>query len=137
MNNWPSLKTGSISQTEHPLRIMFFVTALYGALHALCWHSHFPSLAEKMLWRTSSIIIAGGPLTIIAIAFGYDYMEGKLPAGMLDDMLSWLGSIIYGLCAVSYVGARLLILIEAFVSLRNLPAAAYQTPNWTPWLPHL
>jgi hypothetical protein len=137
MNNWPSLKTGSISQTENPLRIMFFVTALYGALHALCWHSHFPSLAEKMLWRTSSIIIAGGPLTIIAIAFGYDYMEGKLPAGMLDDMLSWLGSIIYGLCAVSYVGARLLILIEAFVSLRNLPAAAYQTPNWTPWLPHL
>ena len=90
-----------------------------------------------MLWRTSSIIIAGGLATATVLYSGFYYVDDRLPIGMRDKIWSSLGVIISVLSTVSYVGARLYILIEAFISLRDLPAAAYQTPSWTPWLPHL
>ena len=86
MNNWPSAETGLLSRTKTPAWIMTVVTALYGALHALCWHSHFPSLAETMLWRTSSIIIAGGLATATVLYSGFYYVDDRLPIGMRDKI---------------------------------------------------
>jgi hypothetical protein len=36
-----------------------------------------------------------------------------------------------------YCAARAFVVVEAFISLRSLPADAYRTPNGTAWLPHL
>ena len=32
---------------------------------------------------------------------------------------------------------RLFLVVEAFISLRKVPIAVYQTPDWTQWIPHL
>lgn len=90
-----------------------------------------------MLWRTASIIIAAGPVTFMTVTSGILYVSDWLPPGRHGMIWALLVVIVWGLCGVIYVGARLFILLEAFISLRDLPAAAYQTPNWTPWLPHL
>ena len=48
--------------------------------------------------------------------------------------------IIYCCCVIFfliYVFARLFLIIEAFISLRKLPIEAYQTPEWTQWIPHI
>lgn len=63
VGNWSTSTTGE-DGTIIPIFTMVFVTALYGGLHALCWESHFPSYAEKMLWWTSSCIVVGGPATL-------------------------------------------------------------------------
>jgi hypothetical protein len=36
-----------------------------------------------------------------------------------------------------YVFSRSFLVVEAFVSLRRLPTAAYNTPSWTQYLAHL
>ena len=38
---------------------------------------------------------------------------------------------------LSYVPARIFLVVEAFASFRDLPDAVYQTPHWTDWIPHL
>ena len=41
------------------------------------------------------------------------------------------------ICAVVYVISRAYVTLESFISLRALPSDAYQTVDWTVWLPHL
>jgi hypothetical protein len=41
-----------------------FPTAIYGGLHALCWHTHFPSHVERLLWRVSALFIAGSGFAV-------------------------------------------------------------------------
>jgi hypothetical protein len=138
VKNWPRSKTGLLSHLVAPFYTMAVVTALYGALHALCWHSHFPSVAEKMLWRTSSVVIAAGPVTGYAGFYVWDKVEGWLLGyDLLDYLWDSMGIIAIVLGLLVYVSSRFFILIEAFISIRSLPEGAYQTPNWTSWLPHL
>jgi hypothetical protein len=134
VKNWPRSRTGLLSDSEAPVYTLGVVTALYGALHALCWHSHFPSVAEKMLWRTSSIIIAAGPGTVLSVSYSL-WTVGEWFNYDLAETHPYVA--FFWLCLLVYVSARLFILIEAFISIRSLPEGAYQTPNWTAWLPHL
>ena len=52
----------------------------------------------------------------------------------------WWQNIIIGvsvfLCGLSLVLARAFIVIEAFISIRKLPASAYDTTSWTKISPH-
>jgi hypothetical protein len=64
----------------------------------------------------------------------------------LDDLDKSLGDreilnmsalvFIYTLVMV-YVCSRSFLVVEAFISLRKLPIAAYNTPSWTQYLAHL
>ncbi|KAK4184543.1 hypothetical protein QBC35DRAFT_455175 [Podospora australis] len=58
-----------------------------------------------------------------------------------SDLYKWYlfypGVAILGPVLLVYAGARLYLVIEAFVSLRSVPQSAYQTPDWTRYLPHL
>ena len=47
-----------------------------------------------------------------------------------------IGSLVI-LCGLSFCLARLFIVVEAVISIRNLPAAAYVTPDWTQIFPHV
>jgi hypothetical protein len=38
---------------------------------------------------------------------------------------------------VLYAVARLYLVVEAFINLRNVPMTVYDTPAWTQLLPHL
>jgi len=138
VGNWPIDKTGLLSNDDYiPVRTLAVVTALYGALHALCWHSHFPSVAEKMLWRISSIVIAAGPVAVWTGGIGSGAIQNWLDHSMLRQLWDQVLFVAPLLFALVYVSSRLFILLEAFISVRSLPEEAYQTPNWTSWLPHL
>ena len=47
-----------------------------------------------------------------------------------------IGSLVF-LCGLSFCLARLLIVVEAVISIRRLPAAAYVTPDWSQLYPHI
>ena len=40
-------------------------------------------------------------------------------------------------CGFLYVASRVFIVVEAFISLRTLPEAAYLSPEWAVSVPHL
>lgn len=52
----------------------------------------------------------------------------------------WWDNVLIGtsatVCGVLFLLARAFLVVEAFVSIRQLPAAAYETPEWTQVFPH-
>ena len=121
---------------------LWLASFAYGAIHAAVWHSHFPTLAEKWLWRSSSAYIswAGGLWIVLN---GVAQMWQPLNAyweGWMEGKCHWWDNVLIGatatVCGVSFLLARGFLVVEAFLSIRQLPAAAYETPNWTQVFPH-
>ena len=115
----------------------------YGGMHAVAWHSYFPSDSEALLWLASSIVIAASGLiwvTIDAAALGSKRIEKYWErVEILQEhwvSLWGLGSLA-AMCGATYLAARAYLVIEAFVSLRSFPADTFATPTWTQVFPHL
>ncbi|OTA95682.1 hypothetical protein M434DRAFT_20093 [Hypoxylon sp. CO27-5] len=102
-----------------------------------------PTTAETWLWRASALYIGfcGGLWVIL------NFLVAKIPAlnifwdhWMYGEKTWWqnlgLGALVF-LCGFSLVLARMFIVVEAIVSIRELPASAYQTPEWIDLFPHL
>lgn len=122
--------------------ILWLSNFIYGGLHASAWNDHFPSSAEKWLWRASCsyISFAGGLWIILNWAaaayprlndFWERWMDGK--KGRIWGVL--LGFVVL-VCGVSFCAARVFLVLEAFISIRDLPLGAYDTPNWSQIVPH-
>ncbi|KAL9131223.1 MAG: hypothetical protein Q9175_006823 [Cornicularia normoerica] len=123
--------------------VVWSASMAYGGLHATAWNGHFPSRIEMWLWRASSICVAGSGLTWILINMlartfkGFKaYWERVESLRAHWTSLVGLGSLatLFGL---AYLLARIYLVVEAFISLRRLPAAAFETAEWTQLVPHL
>lgn len=55
----------------------------------------------------------------------------------LRVILTYALTMIVWLLLVLFLVARIYIVIEAYISLRSMPAAMYETPDWPKWVPHL
>ncbi|KAF8856437.1 hypothetical protein BDZ45DRAFT_745482 [Acephala macrosclerotiorum] len=157
--NWPK-HAGYLSESIYTSWAAIALAAgLYGGLHVSARNSHFPSFIEKVMWCASSILIAGsGAITLIYILIdrlpthgGESFLFqlwGELHTitrenswerifDILDDIHDFIS--LYGVCilGLAYIFARMFIVVEAFISLRDLPIGVYQTPNWTQSIPHL
>ena len=122
--------------------ILWSLNFLYGGIHAAAWNSHFPSTAEKWLWRTSASYIGFcGGLWILLNFSALTYPPlNEFWERWMDGISSWfyfavLGSAVV-VCGLSFCLARGFILIEAFISIRSLEEAAYNTPEWAQLFPH-
>jgi hypothetical protein len=104
------------------------IATLFGAIHLIAWFFEFESHAEKWLWRISSLTITCVP-PVFFVGFRFD-------ARVREEARS-LGFPLAVLCGVSYILARLLLLVLPFVSLRSLPPEAYHTVRWTTFIPHI
>lgn len=123
--------------------VVWSASMAYGGVHAAAWNGHFPSRIEMWLWRASSICIAGSGLTWILINLLARTFKGfKAYWAKVETLrahwtsLVGLGSLAT-LCGLAYLLARIYLVVEAFISLRKLPAAAFETLEWTQVFPHL
>ena len=122
--------------------ILWLACLAYGAVHLSAWNDHFPTVAEQWLWRSSSLYIGFcGGLWIVLNYLAQSF--GPLNAfweKWMDGEGRWWQNLLIGIpvlvCGVSLILARAFIVIEAFISIRELPAAAYETPTWTQVFPH-
>ena len=126
-----------------------FLSSCYGSFYIAAWFAAFPTPIEETLWRLSSVSVAssglllGGlsqllnPLQSIMFRIERGPFVVKTVAFLLAFLLSffYLGAIT-GFIA-GYGCSRIYLFVEAFLSIRSLPLAAYRTPNWTQWIPHL
>jgi hypothetical protein len=116
-------------------------TALYGGLHSAAWNAYFPTSTERDWWRYSSIIAASSGSVFSALSI-LSYLIHRTTAAIhirnsyliLSQSLIGLGG--WGLMVAFFV-SRMFLVIEAFISLRKLPLAAYDTPRWLQDIPHI
>ena len=123
--------------------VVWSASMAYGGVHATAWRGYFPSRAETILWRVSSLFIAGSGLTWILINMLARTFKGfkaywKKVASLRAHWTSLVGlGSLATICGLLYLSARMYLVIEAFVSLRKLPESAFDTLQWTQLVPHL
>ena len=121
--------------------ILWLACLAYGAIHLTAWNVHFPTVAEQWLWRSSSLYIGFcGGLWIILNYLTQAYQPlNNFWDSWMDGGGTWWQNIIIGvpviICGLSLVFARAFVVVEAFVSIRELPVGAYETPTWTQVFP--
>lgn len=123
--------------------ILWLANFAYGAIHAAAWAEHFPTNAEKWLWRARSVYIGfcGGLWTVLNYATLANRPLNEFWEKWMDGGGRRWQHILLGvpvvICGSSLIFARGFIVVEAFLSIRSLPAAAYDTPSWSQVFPHM
>ena len=122
--------------------VLWLACFVYGSIHVAAWNEHFPSLPEMWLWRSSSLYIGfcGGLWTVLNyITRSYKPLNAFWER-WVDGGGKWWQNLLIGIpvvvCGSSLIFARVFIVIEAFISIRELPAGAYDTPAWSQVFPH-
>ena len=107
------------------LSVLGLCPALFGAVHVASWHTTLPSDAEPWMWRASSIycVVAGVVFTVITLLLG----DNK------PTSLEWVSVFILTI----YVITRVYMIVEVFLSLRALPRSAFESVQWSSFVPHI
>jgi hypothetical protein len=111
-----------------PNWVAAILTAIaFGGTHCIAWDFHYPTAAEALLWRISSLLIVCiGPLGVL----GYwmrkcGYMRGKSLRYSLI-FFNWL-----------YLVVRTYLLAEIFIAFRSMPTGVYDTVDWSQYVLNL
>ena len=107
--------------------VMFVIGVVYGGIHCVGWFYTFPSSDEAMLWRVLSGVLLGFNFLLPLVQSILVLL--KFPK-TISLFYAWALSII----VVAYVVLRLLLLVEAFISLGHL--AGLLADKWTSFIPH-
>ncbi|KAF9004261.1 hypothetical protein BDQ17DRAFT_1224182, partial [Cyathus striatus] len=112
---------------------------IFGLIHCISWNSHFPSLIERNLWRTSAVIVSSA---LIFLSCDYVFL-------LYWRLNSYKGvhftsHSVYNFCfhliiifATLYALARFYLLVKAVIAFRALPASALENVNWYDFIPHI
>ncbi|KAL7812696.1 hypothetical protein V8C44DRAFT_329024 [Trichoderma aethiopicum] len=141
--NWPGDDLLRHMQGHLMGIILWSSSTVYGAVHIAGWNEVFPTTIESWFWRASGVyIVFSGLLWSLLNLMGH--LSGSVWwfwYGILEGAERKRSHVlIYVLCCIGgtcYVVARVYLVLEAFVSLRSLPAAAYDSPSWILTVPHL
>jgi hypothetical protein len=128
--------------------VISIISLMYIGLHLIGWNLSFPTVLERQLWRTATLTLLASFLSygilFIIIAWRLPAacrLFGVSGANTVLELLFLLPLWLQYSIAVTWIGsyglARLYIIVEAFISLRALPLAAYETVNWFNFLPHV
>ena len=110
------------------------VGVVFGGIHCVGWFFNFPSSVEAMLWRVSSAVLTGIAflLPIILVFVGF-FFENIISVRNRVGFLIGFFSIILQV----YVVSGLILLVEAFISLRHLTQGMLALVKWTSFIPHI
>ena len=110
------------------------VGAVFGGIHCVGWYFNFPSSAEAMLWRVSSAVLTGiaflFPILVFFVAFLSQFINN-------DSLQDYFVYSFMTIVLLVYVVSRLILLVEAFISLRHLTPGMLALVKWTSFIPHI
>ncbi|KAK0109755.1 hypothetical protein ONS95_002431 [Cadophora gregata] len=142
-SNWPA--EDLLRGTEGLIMGMtlWCLSVAYGAIHIAAWNDYFTSVAEQWLWHASAVYISfSGLLWLFINLIAHEW---KAVDAYWDRVLMyeahWISyaslGVVCSLCGIAYISARTYLVLEAFISIRELPLAAYNTPDWMTFFPSL
>ena len=132
----------------------------YCCLHFIAWHFTFPTLVERKLWRAGCIAILMTTFIFLACE---TYQDGhrlgrwerwyiklfpKRSGGLHRmntmekrmrerEFIPMWEVIIMSPVTMVYTIARTYIVVEVFVSLRSLPVGAFDSVQWSNYIPNV
>ena len=124
----------SISHDRSKDEFVFFMSAfgvVFGGIHCAGWFFNFPSSDEAMLWRVCSVVLTGIAFLLPPLIPLLYFLEGILNLSM------YFFFPFYTIILLAYVVSRLLLLVEAFISLRHLTPGTLALVKWTSFMPHI
>ncbi|KAK0431862.1 hypothetical protein EV421DRAFT_133913 [Armillaria borealis] len=125
-----TFRFSSGSEDNHWARfvILLGVGSLLGAFHCAAWSFSFPSHTEMVLWRFSSLAMFIG---VFAACF--------FPVVYWVHSKAWdrFYHLVVAVGMVTYIVARIMLIVLAFMQLRSLPPLAFHTVQWTTYIPHI
>ena len=114
---------------------MSMVGVVFGGIHCIGWFFNFPSSDEAMLWRVSSAVLTGiAFLFPILFTFVGFLLMGSNSGNSLQEGFA---IAVFSIMLLVYVVSRLLLLVEAFISLRHLTPGMLALVKWTSFIPHI
>lgn len=136
-SNWPEEELPRGTEDLIMRMVLWCASMAYGAVHIAAWNDHFPSSIEKYMWRILAIYIAASGLLwlLINLLAHFSKTIDQYWDKVVALRVHWTSYLVLGfLCSVygvAYAVARIFLVVEAFITIRKLPVAAYQTPDWT------
>ncbi|KAI0059844.1 hypothetical protein BV25DRAFT_1029770 [Artomyces pyxidatus] len=131
----PTFYSGGDTDDNNPLYadiLALLAAMVFGAVHCAAWHYDFPSHAEKLIWRVSSLAIVALPavmlIPVLVLLWWYFNTPEFVERVLFPVMICF--------CAPLYIAARLFLLALSFSTLRSLPPEAYRAVQWTLRIPH-
>jgi hypothetical protein len=139
--------------------LLLIVTVVYCSLHFVAWNWSFPTNIERVLWRVSSVAMVGTALVfwvceIIQDGFRVHRWERwykrmfptkaekavnlqATPEERKKALFIPVWEVIVMLpVTFIYSLARTYIVIEIFLSQRSLPKGAFDSVDWSKYIPH-
>ena len=110
------------------------VGSVFGGIHCVGWYFDFPSSAEAMLWRVSSAVLTGVAFLFPIVAIFVDFLSQFINSYSLRG---YFINAFLSIVVLVYVVSRLLLLVEAFISLRHLTPGMLALVTWTSFIPHI
>ncbi|KAK7020712.1 hypothetical protein VNI00_017612 [Paramarasmius palmivorus] len=120
--------------------LVYGLTTLFGAIHCIPWNFQFPTHTEQLLWRISAggLVVLPIGAAVITVIGGIIFAFIACCAVDIGYFLAQLGFIIdIFLLPIAYFVSRVILMVLALMELRNLPQSAYQTVQWTTFIPHI
>ncbi|UKZ63440.1 uncharacterized protein TrAtP1_004670 [Trichoderma atroviride] len=118
-----------------------FALVVFGCTHCIAWNFAFPTEAEQMLWRVSSILTASAIPTLSAVNYlvarlintlrpNSEGIRARIPCEL------WVQWILGGGIGVAFLAARAFIIFEVFRCLAFQQPETFLT-SWPANIPHV
>jgi hypothetical protein len=140
------------------LGVLVVLCAVYGGVHLSTCNFDFPTPIEQKLWRIACILtVAGSPLAPWFVYWSNQvFYEESFSVGIIIEMLADVFEVLRGsgsfwvclklvfslpVCfAVLFsplLASRIFLVVESFISLRDVPSGVYATVPWAQYIPHI
>lgn len=125
--DWGATAQSMSTQSSPRTWVVILCPTIYGAIHAASWNIALPSEPELWIWRGSTLfcLIFG---LLLALLNSVGIYENWLDRGT-ESMLV--------MSTVLYFVVRTYMIVQVFISLRALPRSAYDSAQWSNFVPHI
>jgi len=111
--------------------------AIYASIHLTAWNFEFPTTTEHLIWKIACLTISSAMPTIYVLLAYMSWEDGRESQWYAGRVALWVAAAVLVLLIILYGLSRVFIVVESFISLRNVPVSIYWTPSWLQMIPHV